>query len=61
MEQLVDAEYERYMLDIKYLDHIIKIYVANGQCIITKKRGKLKIKHQNTTINIDTLTVENIT
>lgn len=59
-EHLINEKYENYMTDITYLDKHVKIFVANGQCITTSKRGKLKVKYQNTTINIDALIVKDV-
>lgn len=59
-EHLLRGEHLGDATDVMDLDNEIKIYVANGQYLTSKKRGNLKVKFNDICITICCLIVENL-
>lgn len=59
-ENLIKDCYKKYMFDIKQVKEI-KIYIANGDYLIGKQRGKITVNCKNKILTIECLIVENLT
>lgn len=59
-ENLIMDKYEQEMTDIEDLEKEVKIYVANGQYLTSKKKGNIHVKFNNISIKIQGLIVKNL-
>lgn len=60
-DHLVTEKVEELMTDVRNLDNEVKIRVANGNFLIAKKMGTLRVIYKNRNIRFDALIVQNLT
>lgn len=56
-DHMVQANLEEFMTDIKILDTPISIFIANGESMIAKRKGRLLLQYMSTEISLEALIV----
>ncbi|KAK9696721.1 hypothetical protein QE152_g31393 [Popillia japonica] len=56
----VKEELEKYMVNVKKLDHAVAVHIANGQILEATKQGEIRAKYQGKSATIDALIVPGI-
>ncbi|UYV60655.1 hypothetical protein LAZ67_1001766, partial [Cordylochernes scorpioides] len=59
-QNLIKSELEKYMTDVKILEHKVEIHMANGEKMSANKSGTLNVKINNIPIAIHGLIVDGI-